>query len=90
MKIEISLATSQDSAITTVVQSGGIGFWFLAVIAAMVGTFAGLFLVYTTDLPQIDQLERYHPSATTVLYDAKGREIGSFALQRRVIVVGMA
>ncbi|HWC16385.1 MAG TPA: PBP1A family penicillin-binding protein [Terriglobales bacterium] len=62
------------------------GFVVMVVIAALVGGFAGLFLVYTTDLPQIDQLERYHPSATTELYDDKGREIGSFALQRRVIV----
>src|SRR6185312_2559544 len=86
MKIEINLATSQESAITTAVRSGGVGFLFMAVIAAMIGTFAGLFLVYTTDLPQIDQLERYHPSATTELYDDKGRQIGSFALQRRVMV----
>jgi len=61
------------------------GFVFMLVMAVLVGGFAGLFLVYTTDLPQIDQLERYHPSATTELYDDKGREIGSFALQRRVI-----
>ena len=86
MKIEVNLATSQESALPTMVKSGGVGFLFMAVMAAMVGTFAGLFLVYTTDLPQIDQLERYHPSATTELYDDKGRQIGSFALQRRVIV----
>ncbi|HVH89539.1 MAG TPA: PBP1A family penicillin-binding protein, partial [Terriglobales bacterium] len=62
------------------------GFVLMIAVAAVIGAFAGLFLVYTTDLPQIDQLERYHPSATTELYDDQGREIGSFALQRRVIV----
>ena len=43
-------------------------------------------LVYSADLPQIQELESYRPSTTTDLYDVKGRVIGSFALQRRVIV----
>jgi penicillin-binding protein 1A len=37
-------------------------------------------------LPQINDLERYRPSTTTDLYDRKGRVIGSFALERRVVV----
>src|SRR5437868_999915 len=55
-------------------------------MASTVGVLCGLLLVYSTDLPQIDELERYRPSAITELYDDQGREIGSFALQRRVIV----
>ena len=47
---------------------------------------AGLILVYSADLPQIHDLEQYRPSTTTDLYDRKGRVIGSFALQRRVVV----
>src|SRR5436305_8513971 len=66
--------------------AGKLGFLFLAVIAAGLGGLAGLFLVYSTDLPQIGELERYRPSSITELYDNQGREIGSFALQRRVIV----
>jgi penicillin-binding protein 1A len=46
---------------------------------------AGLLLVYSTNLPQVDQLEHYRPSAITELYDDQGRTIGSFALQRRVV-----
>ena len=39
-----------------------------------------------SDLPQINDLEHYRPSTTTDLYDRKGRIIGSFALERRVVV----
>src|ERR1019366_3585943 len=46
---------------------------------------AGLLLVYSTDLPQVEQLERYRPISVTELYDGQGRVIGTFALQRRVI-----
>ncbi|HEY6372071.1 MAG TPA: PBP1A family penicillin-binding protein, partial [Candidatus Sulfotelmatobacter sp.] len=52
----------------------------------LVGATAGLLLVYTTDLPQVDALEAYRPSSITELYDDHGRVIGSFALQRRVVV----
>ena len=36
--------------------------------------------------PRFNDLERYRPSTTTDLYDRKGRIIGSFALERRVVV----
>ena len=55
------------------------------VAAALAGALAGLLLVYSTDLPQIDDLERYRPSAITELFDRNGKVIGNFALQRRVI-----
>ena len=57
----------------------------LVLIAALVGTTVGLLLVYSTDLPQVEQLEHYRPSTITELYDDQGRIIGSFALQRRVV-----
>ena len=60
-------------------------FGLLIVISAVVGAAAGLVLVYSTDLPQVDDLERYRPSSVTELYDDQGRVIGTFALQRRVI-----
>jgi penicillin-binding protein 1A len=58
----------------------------LLALAVVAGSLAGLTLVYSVDLPQINDLERYRPSTTTDLYDRNGRIIGSFALQRRMIV----
>src|SRR6266851_3689483 len=57
----------------------------LVLVSALVGATAGLLLVYTTDLPQVEALEAYRPSSITELYDDHGRVIGSFALQRRVV-----
>jgi penicillin-binding protein 1A len=57
----------------------------LVLLSALVGALSGLLLVYSTDLPQIEQLEHYRPMSTTELYDINGRTIGSFALQRRVV-----
>src|SRR3974390_1900602 len=64
---------------------GRVLFGLLVLIAVLVGATAGLLLVYTTDLPQVDALEAYRPSSITELYDDHGRVIGSFALQRRVV-----
>lgn len=60
-------------------------FALAVLIAALVGSLAGLFLVYSTDLPQVEELESYRPSSVTEVYDDQGRVIGSFALQRRVV-----
>jgi penicillin-binding protein 1A len=60
-------------------------FSVLVLTSAFLGTMAGLLIVYSTDLPQISDLERYRPSTITELYDDQGRQIGSFALQRRVL-----
>jgi penicillin-binding protein 1A len=57
----------------------------LVLASALVGATAGLLLIYSTDLPQVDQLAHYRPSSVTELYDDQGRIIGSFALQRRVV-----
>src|SRR5438309_9751086 len=64
---------------------GRVVFSVLVLTAAFLGTMAGLLIVYSTDLPQISELERYRPSTITELYDDQGRQIGSFALQRRVL-----
>src|SRR5581483_6098162 len=60
-------------------------FGLLVLLSALVGALGGLLLVYSTDLPQIEQLENYRPISSTDLYDVQGRTIGSFALQRRVV-----
>src|ERR1700728_4281376 len=64
---------------------GRVLFGLLVLVSALVGATAGLLLVYTTDLPQVEALEAYRPSSVTELYDDHGRVIGSFALQRRVV-----
>ncbi|HEX9111779.1 MAG TPA: PBP1A family penicillin-binding protein [Terriglobales bacterium] len=64
---------------------GHVLFGLLILLSAAVGAAGGLLLVYSTDLPQVEQLERYRPSSVTELYDGQGRVIGTFALQRRVI-----
>jgi penicillin-binding protein 1A len=58
----------------------------LLLLAVIAGSLSGLLLVFSVDLPQINDLERYRPSTTTDLFDIKGRVIGSFALERRVVV----
>src|SRR5271166_6235304 len=60
-------------------------FALLVVVAAAAGAASGLLLVYSTDLPQVTELEHYRPSTITQLYDDQDRVIGQFALQRRVI-----
>ena len=58
----------------------------LLLLAILTGSLTGLMLVYSVDLPQIADLQRYHPDTTTELYDVHGRVFGSFALERRVVV----
>ena len=65
---------------------GRVLFGLLVLVSILVGATAGLLLVYTMDLPQVDALEAYRPSSITELYDDHERVIGSFALQRRVVV----
>lgn len=62
-------------------------FFFAGLVlgAALFGALGGLLVVYSTDLPHTSELERYRPSAITEVYDDRGRVIGTFALQRRVI-----
>src|SRR3954468_2822580 len=64
---------------------GRVVFVLLLLTSAAVGALGGLFLVYSTDLPQIAELEHYRPNAITEIYDDQGNVIGSFALQRRII-----
>jgi penicillin-binding protein 1A len=58
----------------------------LVLLAAITGSLAGLTLVYSSNLPQIQDLEHFRPSTITDLYDRKGRIVGSFALERREVV----
>jgi penicillin-binding protein 1A len=60
-------------------------FVLLIILAAAAGAATGFLFVYSTDLPQVTELEHYRPSTITQLYDDQNRVIGQFALQRRVI-----
>jgi len=66
--------------------AGGVAIAVLIVLAVAVGSLSGLMLVYTVNLPQIDDLMRYRPNTITELYDTHGRIFGSFALERRIPV----
>ena len=61
-------------------------FLVLLGLSALFGVLCGLMLVYSIDLPQIEDLQHYRPNTTTELLDIHGREIGSFALERRVVL----
>jgi penicillin-binding protein 1A len=63
-----------------------ITFYLLLALSSLFGAMCGLMLVYSIDLPQMDDLVRYRPATTTELYDIHGRIFGSFALERRVVV----
>jgi penicillin-binding protein 1A len=66
--------------------AGGITFFVLLALAIVAGSLTGLMLVYSVNLPQIADLERYRPITSTDLLDVHGRVFGSFALERRVVV----
>jgi penicillin-binding protein 1A len=61
-------------------------FGLLVLLSCLVGALSGLLLVYSTDLPQVEELENYRPTSSTELYDVNRQNIGSFALQRRTVV----
>src|ERR1700741_4479469 len=65
---------------------GRIAFWFLLICAAGLGASIGLLFVYSSDLPEIRALENYRPDVVTELYADDGQSIGTFALQRRILL----
>src|SRR5271155_2294314 len=65
---------------------GRLAFSFLVVCAIAFGAAVGLLFVYTSALPEIHALEDYHPNVVTELYADDGQPIGTFALQRRILL----
>jgi penicillin-binding protein 1A len=65
---------------------GRLAFTFLVVCAIGFGAAMGLLFVYTSDLPEIHALEDYRPDVVTELYADDGQSIGTFALQRRILL----
>jgi penicillin-binding protein 1A len=58
----------------------------LLLIATGVGALTGLVFVYSANLPQVHALLDYRPDVMTEIYADDGTVIGSFALERRVLV----
>jgi penicillin-binding protein 1A len=54
--------------------------------AILAGAFAGIYLAYESDLPQVSSLENFQPNIITEVYAADGSPLGSFSIERRVIV----
>jgi penicillin-binding protein 1A len=65
---------------------GRLAFIFLLLCSILFGAAVGLLFVYGIDLPQIQELETYRPDVITELYADSGQKIGTFALERRVLV----
>jgi penicillin-binding protein 1A len=65
---------------------GRLAFSLLLICAIALGAAAGLLFVYTSDLPEIHALEGYHPNVVTELYADDGQAIGTFAIQRRILL----
>jgi penicillin-binding protein 1A len=65
---------------------GRLAFTFLLVCAIGVGAAVGLLFVYSSDLPGVRDLETYRPVIVTELYADDGQSVGTFALQRRILL----
>src|ERR1700723_479590 len=65
---------------------GRLAFTFLLICAIAAGAAVGLLFVYSSDLPEIRALQDYRPNVVTELYADDGQSIGTFALQRRILV----
>jgi penicillin-binding protein 1A len=59
---------------------------FLLLCAIALGAACGLLFVYVYDLPEILALETYRPNVVTEVYADDGQLVGSFALQRRILM----
>ncbi len=65
---------------------GRVAFAVLLFCSIALGAAAGLLFVYASDLPEIRALEEYRPNVVTELYADDGQLVGSFALQRRILL----
>lgn len=65
---------------------GRLIFAFLLFLSIAFGALGGLLVVYKSDLPRVQELQDYRPNVITELYSDDGRTVGSFALERRVVI----
>src|SRR5437016_10635625 len=59
---------------------------FLLLCSITLGAGFGLIFVYASGLPEIRALETYRPNVVTEIYADDGQLVGSFALQRRILM----
>src|SRR6201982_3394262 len=59
---------------------------FLLLCSIALGAASGLLFVYASDLPEIRALETVRPKVVTEIYADDGQLVGSFALQRRILM----
>ncbi|HVB29306.1 MAG TPA: PBP1A family penicillin-binding protein [Terriglobia bacterium] len=65
---------------------GQLVFVILVVLSAGAGVLGGLVFVYSSDLPQVRQLEDYRPDVMTEVFADDGTPIARFAMEHRVMV----
>lgn len=65
---------------------GRMTFGLLMLCSIGIGAAGGTLFVYQLDLPEVRALEDYRPNTVTELYGDDGQVIGSFALQRRMLL----
>ena len=65
---------------------GSLVFIVLLCLTMAIGATAGVLFVYNSDLPQVDSLEDSHPPLMTEVFADDNQVIGSFALERRIMV----
>ncbi len=65
---------------------GRLAFSFLILCSIAVGAAVGLLFVYSSDLPEIHALQDYRPNVVTEVYSDDGQQIGTFSLQRRILL----
>ena len=58
----------------------------LFLVVAILGTLSGVLFAYADDLPEISALDSYQPNTITHLLARDGREIGEYAIERRVVI----
>src|SRR5437868_4207971 len=85
MKVLYTEAPAAEPQVSQRKVLGRVIFALLVLASAGAGVVGGLLFVDSVDLPQVDQLQHYRPISVTSVYDDRGRTIGSFALQRRVV-----
>jgi penicillin-binding protein 1A len=70
--------------VKVILQQAGLLLLFLFV--ALIGTISGVLFAYAGDLPEISALDQYRPNTITRVLAKDGREIGTFATERRVVI----
>ena len=58
----------------------------LLAFGILVGSLAGVFLAFESDLPQVTSLEEFQPNIITQVFAADGSVLGEFAIEKRIVV----